>query len=389
MKSLLLIIGAVYSIITIQYGAHQLDHANGCTLLSARDWSQQNHDTVSRLSSGAIKITKDYENLNPSSDLEPYMSRVKNQLNIGACSAFSEIAIIEFLIPGVRFSEAELMIRMVTNGAKDTDTRNDNGIALTRFEPIIRTGLIPEENFVPYTAYNAYTSQRKTNKQPDVLAISADYKQSIEHLRQLCSQDIPAIEFLPNWVAEDDYVFGDDCTMITTARPIGYWKRIHFNVFEVNPNNLIRLKEILQYVPVSIAIHNLIDKVTRKSWFNQPKGKNGSAAIIRLGSDHKANFESDSAHAICLCGYDDRIQAFKFKNSWGTHDSSGVPYGNNGYAYISYAAVQLYGNHAVTIVTHPTIQLTSVELSNAEFQGPSILNRMLLEFAARKAKGQL
>ncbi len=35
-------------------------------------------------------------------------------------------------------------------------------------------------------------------------------------------------------------------------------------------------------------------------------------------------------HAICVVGYNDNLQAFKFINSWGT------TYGNNGYGYISY-----------------------------------------------------
>ncbi len=35
-------------------------------------------------------------------------------------------------------------------------------------------------------------------------------------------------------------------------------------------------------------------------------------------------------HAVCLVGYSDKTQMFKFKNSWGPN------WGENGYGYISY-----------------------------------------------------
>ena len=48
--------------------------------------------------------------------------------------------------------------------------------------------------------------------------------------------------------------------------------------------------------------------------------------------DNKTNITSDG-HAICLIGYDDSKNAFKFINSWGTD------WGINGYGWISYTLV--------------------------------------------------
>lgn len=54
----------------------------------------------------------------------------------------------------------------------------------------------------------------------------------------------------------------------------------------------------------------------------------------RLDMAPKSNLptgiEADGAHAICLCGYDDAIGAFRFKNSWGSD------WADKGYAWISY-----------------------------------------------------
>ena len=51
-----------------------------------------------------------------------------------------------------------------------------------------------------------------------------------------------------------------------------------------------------------------------------------------------AGVEIDGGHAICLCGYDDSLGAFRFKNSWGTG------WGDQGYAWISYDYIK---NHSI------------------------------------------
>jgi len=55
-------------------------------------------------------------------------------------------------------------------------------------------------------------------------------------------------------------------------------------------------------------------------------------------------------HAICLIGYDDNKNAFKFINSWGTK------WGLNGYGYISYSIVQekSHGHYVMTDFTEET-----------------------------------
>ena len=44
-------------------------------------------------------------------------------------------------------------------------------------------------------------------------------------------------------------------------------------------------------------------------------------------------------HAICVVGYDDDTQLFKFKNSWSNS------WGDNGYGYLPYEFMGMVDNH--------------------------------------------
>lgn len=59
------------------------------------------------------------------------------------------------------------------------------------------------------------------------------------------------------------------------------------------------------------------------SWFNESVRDNG--IIPKPESDR-----SESGHAICITGYDDNTQQFKFKNSWS------IRWGEQGYGYLPY-----------------------------------------------------
>lgn len=48
----------------------------------------------------------------------------------------------------------------------------------------------------------------------------------------------------------------------------------------------------------------------------------------------KEAFDSESCHAIVIVGYDDKKKLFEFRNSWGEN------WGNKGYAYFTYKAVE-------------------------------------------------
>ncbi len=114
------------------------------------------------------------------------------------------------------------------------------------------------------------------------------------------------------------------------------------------PSELIKLKaadyKILQY--------GRIEKTQIKS---EIASRNGVIAAIPIYQDFRtltpANPIYDNAdgnitgyHAICLIGYNDEIQAYKFINSWGEYWGIDGGNGKKGYGYISYDFVEKYVN---------------------------------------------
>jgi C1A family cysteine protease len=115
-----------------------------------------------------------------------------------------------------------------------------------------------------------------------------------------------------------------------------------------------------------------------------------------------------------LCGYDDAINAFKFRNSWG------MTYANNGYGYISYDlfkqkydsahfwtlydedkdpvkldtistdGVNSHVYKAFVIVSHPTEQYSpdkiTREVKKDEGSHMTKLNELLLAFKTRSGR---
>lgn len=90
----------------------------------------------------------------------------------------------------------------------------------------------------------------------------------------------------------------------------------------------------------------VIGVVVFDSWFQSSVDETGEVPmptqeeITRLQEDPYAF----GGHAICIIGYDDGLQRFKFKNSWG------VDWGNNGYGTIPYDYLKDYGWDAWTTV---------------------------------------
>ncbi len=71
-----------------------------------------------------------------------------------------------------------------------------------------------------------------------------------------------------------------------------------------------------------------------KSWFNKSVEKSGFIPMP------KRNEQLMGGHAICIAGYDDKLEIFKFKNSWGPN------WADQGYGYLPYAYMNKYCSDA-------------------------------------------
>jgi hypothetical protein len=156
----------------------------------------------------------------------------------------------------------------------------------------------------------------------------------------------------------------------------GYWRDQHFNCFPLmvkpNPGPFMSdsafylLKRILQTVPI----------VANVQIFIMPGAADHLWAKI-IGSDSRIDLPPKQAikkgnHAICLYGYDNSRQAFKFKNSWWVDDEEKIeailktpfikwpkqwpkkPWGDDGSAWISYEYIRQHIVDAMVILPHPT-----------------------------------
>lgn len=100
-------------------------------------------------------------------------------------------------------------------------------------------------------------------------------------------------------------------------------KAIHYFVDDVSPvKTLKQIKDALSvYGPVIIGV----------SIYNSLY--NDSSGIIKMPGRKESII---GGHAICLVGFDDQTQFFKFKNCWGTE------WGENGYGYIPYDYIEKF-----------------------------------------------
>lgn len=90
----------------------------------------------------------------------------------------------------------------------------------------------------------------------------------------------------------------------------------------------------------------VIGVVVFDTWFQSTVRRNGEIPMplpeeVERYNDDPSEF---GGHAICVVGYDDRINRFKFKNSWGED------WGNHGYGTIPYDYLKDYGWDAWTTI---------------------------------------
>lgn len=405
-----LILGS-FSLLQVSHAAQEFDRATGCIKEPLYRWCIS--EQPQKLSCCSVASRKDHslERDLPPSDLEPQMKDipVKNQDKLKLCVLFSGVACAEF-VTNRQFSESELAIRVA---AKRTPI--NKGYRLSDVIPYIVWGLIPQHQGIPYEKFQGWALTG---------VVKDEYYTTIEDAKRKCCPEIPPDRILPVWHMEDDYVFGEEVTLVKIPNPIGFWRSLKLNVFELTPYNLERLKEVLRYVPIQISMDVMLEfdltskKVKGVNWLESIRHKEGDAAKIDLYPDHDRKMESGElvvtgGHAVCLCGFDDSKGAFKFRNSWGT------TYANNGYGYISYnlfkdkydsdhfwtvydkdhspkkhstldgnAEVNTHVYKAFVIVSHPTEQCspdtTTREVKRDEGRHKTKLNEMLQEFAARR-----
>jgi hypothetical protein len=330
--------------------------ATGCLVSTDADWSRVGLRVLGSIrlfkltpSSAATCISKSPErDLALKANLSSIMSPVQDQKGIGTCTAFAIVAAIEAVIPGERFSETELFLRMVTDGAA---SRDDTGTCLCDYVPLLRRGVVKAHQFFSYETYESYVEPRRKHTAL-VLAESNKFTLMIDALKRLYP-DIAPSELRPYCTKELRKLPLKGVVAIEILR--GYYDELYLNPFPLNIKCPDLLKYTLNAIPVVIGVKTFSrtekdsetgSEVTERWW---------SKATVR---SHKfiidippSEFKESGGHAICLCGYDDSIAggigAFRFKNSWNTD------WGEKGYAWITYPYVLTHGFSALAIIPHP------------------------------------
>lgn len=127
----------------------------------------------------------------------------------------------------------------------------------------------------------------------------------------------------------------------TPIKPEVFHRSKGFDTHRFSSKNINFMKMVLTRAPIALSIPML----NKSLWgtYNE-----GSDIISRSSSDLLPSDSQVTHHAICICGFDDALQAFKFKNSWG------ADWGDNGYGWISYEYVSRYASDALvyTITEH-------------------------------------
>jgi hypothetical protein len=336
------------------------------------------------------------------SEIYKFMTPAKNQGGVGSCTAFAIAACIEYLVPGLTVSEAELFLRIRLLGKLG---RSDNGIGLHSYVTLLREGVVRSEDFIPYDDFSAYAELRDMRASPEykedldyyldtkkfrmrrkkeaeaypldeekgtenlvlkagfapfikkseVLAASDDFKESVEDI--LRDRGLPSTALVsPTWRVKPFHVKYRGVVHCEVRE--GYWRDQIFNCFplkirpkageDMSPDILNYFKHILNSVPIVVTV-----PVFDKLMWHYP--------IVSMANNYTINIPSPEPsgkknyHAICLCGYDNSIAvtggkgAFRIKNSWW-----GSAWADKGFAWLSYDYVKKYIGSAMVILTHPT-----------------------------------
>lgn len=335
------------------------------------------------------------------------MTPAKNQGSIGSCTAFAIAACLECLVPGLTVSEAELFLRAKILGRAE---RGNGGSALHNYVALLREGVVREEDFISYDKFNKYVCRREylaclgEVSSSEVLAVSDDFKTSLTDIVR-ASQDSKTDGFKPVWRVKSFPIRHRG--MVECEVREGYWKDKMFNCFplkthhtdrSISPEDVIDyFKHILQTVPIAASVATFssdgyyyedaagvqisVEDVwgdteesnrllkERGCMIDTPKGtprlfkfdeilenKKEIARATSVGSAPPLK-KDNGWHAICLCGYDNKRQAFRIKNSWKfwnpTTGQSDKPWADDGFAWLSYDYVKRYISTAMVILIDP------------------------------------
>jgi hypothetical protein len=311
------------------------------------------------LSCGRARVRESFALPEVISDL--FMSEVKDQGNIGSCTAFAIIAALESIERGKTFSKAELYIRVKTKGESASETE---GCHLSKYIPLLREGVVESRLFMSYEDYLFYVNNRRKMKkiyskpEEDFLCFLeyrtpivrwADYDASLRCFRLGCAVDFSTGKERP-LSRHEDYV--------SVREGRAYYGSFH--CIPIAPRDLRGFKfQLSRGSPVIIGVQTFakFDKNTDGTRRKDDEGKDivldgwwwrdqvrSHRNIIDLPDEE---FELQGHHAVCLCGYDNSAAegkgAFRFKNSWGTG------WADNGYAWITCRYVERYANDGLVI----------------------------------------
>jgi hypothetical protein len=312
---------------------------------------------------------------------EIYMDVVTSQRGLGSCTAFAIVAGLESLVKEVSFSEAELYIRVKTKGRSD---RMQEGVALSDYIPLLSEGAVHWYFFPRYDSFVEYTRARKDARLP--LTSSADYRESIEDFRTWCKRSGRyAPDSKPSWKEEtyetridmpnsSDVVFGKalcyfnpfywGLRLVSDQPGLRFERTVTRTRFVLEPHSYhprrFRMYPVVVYSAshpkdpfyrIKFALSSRKPVVISFQIYKMPETKEwdlwdellytGTSSVIDLPPRDAVYAKRN--HAVCLCGYDDERQAFRFKNSWG------INWGDHGYAWITYDYVKEHTNSAFVI----------------------------------------
>lgn len=386
MKYLFAILISLMSIAPIS-ASHRLYNETGALPSTLEDWervgvplfsSSRAVERGNRLSCGILQLgtfrLSEFPKL-PDASPEILMSEVKDQgCEHGFCTAFAVCACAE-AITGKVFSESELILRLKTERGDD---KTCDGSYLYLYPMLLRCGLVLNEDFPKYDAFELYIQIRKNQSDPKkhnpafpllesserFCGNSEDYQDAITSFKSWCkkaNKPMP-ITMRPSWghavISAKNYK-GDLVRKYPQfqrefkERPhIGFtvmlldahsyyeasFKMERIAVFEPHhpsgdPLHSLKIK-LLQKTPIALCIKTFAKykfdadgkRVIEKTWLGTAPKLENNYKIDAPPSE----YERYGGHALCLCGYDDSKGAFRIKNSWST------TWADKGYAWLSY-----------------------------------------------------
>lgn len=231
-------------------------------------------------------VSKSASSLPASFDLTPFAPPMHDQGQMGSCTAF-----------GVADAAYNIIVNQLY-GSLGWDPAQD----ATRLSPMynyVRSGIAPIGNWNPVCG----------------AAVGRYMSQAMEELKQVgcCTE-----QTVPYYATENcATTFPDVAATQAQLLRVDGW----YNIGGTGAQMVDYIKLYLgqQQTPVIIAMYGLEDGFL---YYN--------GGVYHYGGTPGMN----AGHAMCIVGYDDSLQAFKVRNSWGPY------WGNGGYWWCGYDAVQ-------------------------------------------------